>query len=73
MKKPKKPQKLWVAKTRDLQYDLCGLGTTKAQAEQAVWDMAKSRGLPLYGKTLAEFRDNYMHSFQLAVGEAVIA
>ncbi len=64
--------------TQDLQYDLCGFGETKAQAERAVWNEVKRTnnsgyGLPPYGKTLADFRDNYMYSVQVGIGEAVIA
>jgi len=67
----------WVAKTQDLRYDVCGLGETKEEAERAVWNKVKSTnnsgyGLPPYGGTLAAFRDNYMHSFQIVLGEAVV-
>lgn len=76
--KTTKTKKFWVAQTQDLPVDLCGLGETKEQAERAVWDKLKSTnnsgyGLPMHGKTLVEFRDNYMHSFQVSLGEAVVA
>jgi hypothetical protein len=77
MKATKKTKRFWVAQTQDLKYDVCGLGETQEQAERAVWNKVKSTnnsgyGLPPYGETLAEFRDNYMHSFQVSLGEAEV-
>ena len=79
-KRPKRAQKqptYWIAATQDLPYNFTGLGTTQTEAEQAVWNKFKSTnnrgyGLPPVGAaTFADFRDNYMSSFSIKLGEAV--
>ena len=72
----KQPQKLWVVYTIELQYDVCGLGTTEDDAQRAVWEKVKStnnsgKGLPPDITSMESFFDYYAsRSYQLAPGEA---